>query len=49
MGKLSRKFQPTTGASKTRALRKFTKSKLKDVKRDPEDWIAKMGLLRGDL
>ena len=35
--KLSRKFQPTTGASKTRNLRKFTMRELKDVTRYPED------------
>ena len=36
-------------ASKTRLRKKFTKCGLDDVKRDLEDWIADLELLRVDL
>ena len=46
---LNKKFQPMIGASKTIIRRKSAKSVLYDVTRDPEEWISKLELLRGDL
>ena len=46
---LSRKFEPTTGASKTRLRKKFSKYELYEVTRNPEEWITKLELLRGYL
>ena len=34
--KFTRKFEPTTGDSKTRLCKKFSKCKLDDVTRNPE-------------
>ena len=47
--KLSRNFDPSTGAFKTGVLNKFTKCKLYDVTRNPKEWITELKLLRGDL
>ena len=47
--KLSRKFEPTKGAYETILRKKFAKSDLDDIKRDPEDWITKLELSRCDL
>ena len=47
--KLSRQFEPTTGASKTRLHKKFSKLELYDVTRNPKEWITCLELLRGDL
>ena len=47
--KISRKFDPITGNSKTRPGKKFAKCKLYDVKRNPEEWITKLELIRGDI
>ena len=49
MVKISRKIEATTGDSKTNLHNKFAKIELDDVTRDPEDWIAKLELFRGDL
>ena len=38
-----------SGASKTIICKKFAKSELDDVTREPEDWINKLELLRGNL
>ena len=45
--KLSRKFKPTTGASKTRLHRKFDKYKLYNVTRDPDECITDLEPLIG--
>ena len=47
--KLSRNFDPSTGAFETGVLNKFTKCKLYDVTRNPKEWITELKLLRGDL
>ena len=47
--KLSGKFDPTTGASKTKICDKFANWKLDDVTKKPEEWITELKLLRGDL
>ena len=47
--KHSRKFEPTTGDSNTGLCKKFTKCKLDDVTRNPEEWITELELIRGDL
>ena len=47
--KLLRKFEATTGASKTRLRKKFDNCKIYDVNRNPEEWITDIKLLRGDL
>ena len=46
--KISRKFQPTTGASKTRLRKKFSRCELDNVTRNPEECITELELLRGD-
>ena len=38
--KISRIFETTTGAFKTRPCRKFSKSKLYYITRNPEEWIT---------
>ena len=43
--KLSRKFDPTTGASKTMLHKKFSKY----VTIKPKEWITEIEILRGDL
>ena len=47
--KLSKKYEPTKGASKTRLDKKFAKWKLDGVTRDSKDWNNKLKLLRLDL
>ena len=47
--KLSRKFEPTTGASKTTLRNKFYKCELDDVTRNPKEWITDIELLIVDL
>ena len=47
--KISRKFEPTTEASKTRLRKEFAKYELDDVTINTEEWITNIELLRGDL
>ena len=47
--KLSRKFDPTTGTSRTRLHKKFAKCKIDDITINLEEWITELELLRGDL
>ena len=47
--KLSRKIDPTTGASKTILQKKFAKCEFDDVTRNPKQWITKLKLIRGYL
>ena len=49
MGGNFRKFDSTTGDSKTIICKKFAKCKLDDATRNPEDWITKIKLIIGDL
>ena len=44
--KISRNFESTTGASKTRLHKKFGKCKLDEVTRNPEEWIIEIELIR---
>ena len=44
--KLSGKFEPTTGDSKTRLLKKLAKYELNDITRNPKEWITDIELLR---
>ena len=44
--KISRIFETTTGAFKTRPFRKFSKSKLYYITRNPEEWITELKLLK---
>ena len=46
---MKKKFQPTTGASKTISPNKFATCGLHDVTRNPEDCITEIDLLIGDL
>ena len=46
---LNKTFKPMTGETKTRLCKKFFKSKLYVVTREPEDWITELELLRDDL
>ena len=47
--KLSRKIEPTTGASKTRLRKKFSKYELYGVTINPKEWITELEIFRGDL
>ena len=47
--KLLRKFDPTTGASKTRLRKKFAKCKIDEIRRKPLQSITEFELIRGDL
>ena len=49
MVKLLGKFDPTTGASRTRPRKKLSKCDLDEVKIDPKEWITKLKLIRGEL
>ena len=49
MEKLSRNFDPTTGASKTIIRKKFYECELDYVTRKPGEWITEIKILRGDL
>ena len=46
--KLSRNFEPTAGASKTKLRKKISKCKLDDVTINPKELINNVKLLRGD-
>ena len=47
--KLSRKFEPITGASKTRLRNTFAEYKLYDVTRKPKEFITNIKLFIVDL
>ena len=47
--RLNKKFQPITGASKTKLSKKFEKNELDGVTRDPEDCITDLEWLIWDL
>ena len=46
---LNKKFQPITGAPKTRLRKKFTKCELDYFKWDPKDCITELEQFRGNL
>ena len=46
---ISRKFEPTTGTSKTKLRKIYAMCKLDDVTRDPKEWITEIELFRVDL
>ena len=46
---ISRKYEPTTGVSKTRLRKKFAKYKLDGVTINPKEWITELELFIGGL
>ena len=47
--RLNKKIQTMAGSPKTTLSKKFSKSELYDVTRDPEDWITDLELFIGYL